>query len=67
MGVHSCRPYCDLDDRFHDVLKNEMSDTSCYLSNDELKTELLKKRQVLDELIAVLVMNPDVTYEDEYA
>jgi hypothetical protein len=64
MSVHSCSPYCDLDDRFHEVLKYQLDARSCYLSNDDLKTKLLKKRQELDELIGVLVANPDVGVMD---
>jgi hypothetical protein len=63
LGVHGCSPYCDLDERFHEVLKYQLPDTSCYWSNDRLKTELLKQRQVLDELIGVLVANPEVDAE----
>lgn len=54
MGVHSCSPYCDIDERFHDLLKYEMDEASCYMGKDELMTELLKKRQELDELIMKL-------------
>lgn len=67
MGSHGCTPYCDLHPAMHEVLQGELEsgESACYLSNEELKTELLKKRQVFDELIAVLVSNPQVTFRQE--
>ncbi len=56
MSVHSCRSYCHLDERFHDLLKYSLDDgLACYWSRGKLLDELTKKRQELSELIEIIL------------